>query len=532
MLDSMYLPVPPTRPGAAQLYFKADPIPIDRAIWFIRVLGANEISAHRARITASTVTSVSALSPAASTPGAGPPTNDKSAIAPPIDSNEWYTQEFTTVFTQWMRLQLNQLLLPALAGTQSTAPAKSVGVLGDTAARSKWLAKWNYTTGMLAGLTARRLLSQFLLCGFLTDFLATANLAQTGFILRLLCDRIQELSDHTMIGKQCLTALLERIEEIQLSPAREAMEPHVTLAQSLVISLVRTKPEVAMSPLIWRYHGMTLESIVGADAQSLQMVKGRSMALLLTSSEDAMKRKAVATASKTAQLDSISATTDMAALSKSYFDGGSSASAAVIDTLQLASKVDDLLNWAIDLFQLGSHRPYAAHTLLRLWLDEHDASRSGGSKSRSAVSFDLFPMLYGWLDTSEAAQNSANAAAIGITFGEFTRQGLFSYGRYLQTLIALGHTARSRDGKDSSHHLALLQALPIFVEAKDLLHQRRLALSGDDAVQRHLDALEEDRLLAQYNERIKEYLPELFGTSKCVLPGEIELMGYISVIRP
>jgi len=76
----------------------------------------------------------------------------------------------------------------------------------------------------------------------------------------------------------------------------------------------------------------------------------------------------------------------------------------------------------------------------------------------------------------------------------------------------LGHTARCQsDGVPVSHHLSILRALPIFVVAKDLLQQRRIALSGDDVTTRRDDAIEEEETLNAYQEEIKEYIPEVFG---------------------
>lgn len=120
------------------------PIPLDRAVWFIRVLGANEISAHRGRVQPVATPVVAAPSPVPATPSstntAGP------APTVTLSSNEWYTQEFTNMFTSWLRIQLGQLTLPTKATVKSGIPAPKAppGVLGDEKARARWSAKWNY----------------------------------------------------------------------------------------------------------------------------------------------------------------------------------------------------------------------------------------------------------------------------------------------------------------------------------------------------------------------------------------------------
>jgi mediator of RNA polymerase II transcription subunit 12 len=149
LLDAMFSPIttPPNRAvGAAQgPRPPADPVPVERAIWFIRVLGANEISAHRTRLQPSSQVAAAAPSPLPATPSS----NNTTATAPPapISSNAWYTQEFTNIFTSWMRLQLMQLALPAVnkGPAKQGAPKAAVGILGDEKARARWLAKWDYT---------------------------------------------------------------------------------------------------------------------------------------------------------------------------------------------------------------------------------------------------------------------------------------------------------------------------------------------------------------------------------------------------
>ena len=209
------------------------------------------------------------------------------------------------------------------------------------------------------------------------------------------------------------------------------------------------------------------------------------------------------------KLDSMNAETNMIQLCRSYFDGTSSATSTTLDTTRFEEKVVVLLNWAMASFQLGIHRAYSVHTLLTMWRELFEDHQSRNARP---AQIDFFPILYRWLNTSEAAKSRHSSQAIGITFGELTRQGLFSYGRYLQTLIAEGHSARSRrPGQSPSHHLRILRSLPIFVEAKDLLQQRRLALFGEDGELRDRQEAEEEQHMQTFKEETKEFVPEVFG---------------------
>jgi mediator of RNA polymerase II transcription subunit 12 len=196
----------------------------------------------------------------------------------------------------------------------------------------------------------------------------------------------------------------------------------------------------------------------------------------------------------------------MVDLCNSFFDGASAPTSISLDLVKFEEKIFIILNWAMGLRYLGVHRPYACHTLLRLWMEQR--------AEHLARPFDIFPQLYSWLDSAPAAKKERNVQAIGITFGEFTRQGMFSYSQYLHTLIARGYTARSRAGAERSHHMDLLRSMPIFVQARDLLQQRRIALSGDDIEVRLNDDKEEETAVEAFKEECKEYVPELYGFSK------------------
>jgi mediator of RNA polymerase II transcription subunit 12 len=56
--------------------------------------------------------------------------------------------------------------------------------------------------------------------------------------------------------------------------------------------------------------------------------------------------------------------------------------------------------------------------------------------------------------------------------------------------------------------------MPIFVQAKDLLQQRSLALYGDNEEIRKEAEAEEARDIKAAMEEIKEYVPEIFGWSE------------------
>lgn len=143
LLDVMFSPLTTVRQPPPNLA-PMDPIPIDRAIWLIRVIGSNDIAAHRAR-QHQTATSVPvAPSPAAATPSST--TTVTATPALPVSSNDWYSQEFTNTVISWLRIQLGQLALPNTVKVAGKLPVTKAGsgILQDEKARAKWLAKWDY----------------------------------------------------------------------------------------------------------------------------------------------------------------------------------------------------------------------------------------------------------------------------------------------------------------------------------------------------------------------------------------------------
>ncbi|WVF69703.1 hypothetical protein IAT40_004482 [Kwoniella sp. CBS 6097] len=531
LLDAMFSPS--TGPGtghnrnpSGSVKISSEPIPLDRALWFIRVLGANEISAHRGRTQPQAVATpvpVSAPSPAVATPSST--TTIAATPTLPVSSNDWYTQEFTNTFITWLRIQLGQLALPnthKAASKTGVAPSKApASVLNDVAARGKWLSKWDYSTRLMRELYIRHLLSSRILSGWLAEYLSHANLAQLGFVAQMIGEHLSDIAKHMCNARFCIRAACDKLKEIRSSPATSSLVKVEAMLISIIKSLYEANHEVLLSPTTWRLNSDLLSTLLPSSSTQWNNLQRRNEFLwfktIVDERSSSPRRQQMAEIQK---LDSICEDTNMIDLTKSFFDGASSASANSPDLVKVEEKIFILLNWAMGLFQLGSHRPYAVYTILKHWHEQHEDHQS---KQSLPNVIQFFPILYKWLDTTAAARKEENVQAIGITFGELTRQGNFSYGQYLQALIAKGLTARSTSTNGNrSHHLALLRAMPIFVVAKDLLHQRRIALCGDDLDARRREDVEETQLMDQFREEVMEYVPEVFGQKRYKRSAELK----------
>lgn len=127
-------------------------------------------------------------------------------------------------------------------------------------------------------------------------------------------------------------------------------------------------------------------------------------------------------------LNSICSSTDMSTIS--FFSSQiPDSSSSFVD------KLDTLLTWAVTSLQYGSHRPYAAVTLLRAY-HERNARRELSSAT-------LHDYLFDWLDSKPVVREAGNLRAVAGLFGKLMKNGLFDYAAYVQRLVARGEEGLS-----------------------------------------------------------------------------------------
>jgi mediator of RNA polymerase II transcription subunit 12 len=67
---------------------------------------------------------------------------------------------------------------------------------------------------LLVQFRIKHLISTRLFVSWLADTLATANLAQVGFVAQLIGDLLPEMSRHTTIARVCVRAACAKIDEV------------------------------------------------------------------------------------------------------------------------------------------------------------------------------------------------------------------------------------------------------------------------------------------------------------------------------
>jgi mediator of RNA polymerase II transcription subunit 12 len=101
------------------------------------------------------------------------------------------------------------------------------------------------------------------LLGWLADHLAIANLAQVGFIAQLIADYLPDMARHVWIGRLCLRAVCDKIQDIR-GVALESLAKVESMLVHIVTALVEADQEVLLSPNVWR-HADLLESMLKPD---------------------------------------------------------------------------------------------------------------------------------------------------------------------------------------------------------------------------------------------------------------------------
>ena len=132
-------------------------------------------------------------------------------------------------------------------------------------------------------------------------------------------------------------------------------------------------------------------------------------------------------------LNSISNSTDLETIA--YFDPGSDKSP------EFMSKLDMLLTWTVTPLQYGDHRPFACVTLLHNWREKavKRASRRDSTPPNEFIQDGIFL----WLDTSDVAGEPRNIRFVALLLDNLIQSDLFSYGNYIQRLIARGESGLS-----------------------------------------------------------------------------------------
>ncbi|KAJ7497070.1 hypothetical protein FB451DRAFT_214151 [Mycena latifolia] len=462
-------------------------VAIPRAVWFLRVLGANETAGLR----------------------------NKPAYNPTQYSIDW-----ANVVTGYMKKQLADIALPSAPRPGLNIKQTFKGVLADSDTRERWISRFSYCLELLRPFYSEGLVDSRTFLVWLVQQMGMSNLAQVGFMVRLADEYLDGIIKSRALARPFVDACLCKLTEIRSSPTQEFLVSTEVLLKILLQKVCLALSDAFVSPGMWSTHAALLtdtltENVMdqspdhhieqnSRDVRQLLLdncmdIKRRNEAMLFTNLPSHVSARLRTVVSDVQLLNSISNKTDMASVaffSTEHLD----------DCLVFIDKLQMLLTWSVTPLQFGDHRPFAAVTLIRNWRDK--VGDRATRRDFAGPDEFLQDQLFDWLDTSDVAGDPHNLSAVAILFGKLVKDDLFSYAGYIQRLVARGESSLSFSEATGSRHRDFLRCIPLFNSTSSLTSQRKVILHGPRARETPEDLHERE-----IRKEIRALLPALFNAA-------------------
>ncbi|KDR75321.1 hypothetical protein GALMADRAFT_249351 [Galerina marginata CBS 339.88] len=457
-------------------------VEISRAVWFLRVFGANETAGLR----------------------------NKPSYVPTQYSIDW-----ANVVTGYMKKQLVEIALPSAPRPLLNIKQTFKGVLADPDTREKWMSRFTYCLKLLRTFYAEDLVDHRTFLTWLVHQMITCNLAQSGFLTRLADEYLGDILFSRALSKPLVEACLAKLSEIRTASARDFLKDTEDLLKVLLQRACLTLPDAFVSPKMWSTYSSLLDEIMFETAMTLPNARSVEQntrdleGIILDNFADIKKRnEALLFRGPIAQVSARlgTAVSDVKLLNSIFGDteiGSISYFRQDINDISFKEKLDLLLDWSVTPLQYGDHRPFAAVTLIRIWRDK---ARDRASRRDITIPSELLQdRLFDWLDTSDVAGDPNNIRYIALLYGKLVKHEIFSYASYIQRLIARGEAGLSNAQGPASRHRLFLSWIPLFNSTPSLIHQRRVTLHGARARD-----IPEDATEREIRREIRTVTPDLF----------------------
>ncbi|KAF5322492.1 hypothetical protein D9619_001365 [Psilocybe cf. subviscida] len=340
-------------------------VAIPRAVWLLRVLGANETAGLR----------------------------NKPTYVPTQYSVDW-----ANIMTSYMKKQLQEIALPSAPRLALNIKQTFKGVLGDAESREKWMSRFAYCLKLLRTFYAEDLVDHRTFLTWLVQQMITCNLAQAGFVSRLTDEYLNEILPSRALARPLVEACLVKLSEIQTTSAYEFLKDTAEVLKVLV--------QASTS----QHYEQNCRDIGQVMSDNLESIKSRNEAMLFHGPIAQASARLGSAVSDVKLLNSISAETDLNTVP--YFCPSG-------DDVNFKEKLDMLLTWSVTPLQFGDHRPFAAVTLIRIWRDK--ACDRASRRDFAAPNDFLQDQLFDWLDTSEVAEEKANIRDVALLYGKLVK---------------------------------------------------------------------------------------------------------------
>lgn len=466
-------------------------VDISRAVWFIRALGAAELSSLRNKSAATIVPEISSnlctwmakqvaelsLVPAAesfSTAAASPAPASPSTHLPrtPTAGPSSLSRSVATAHLARTPSNLNPASSPSF-----TAAKELCITLQNEVDEERWTAKWSYSLSLARHLHAQHLLDRSILVRWIVDAFAASNLVQLPFLLELVQEVLVFILRRRCFVRPFLNALLLQIPTLDARFDRTAAGGLRGKLMLLFRIVCETIPDALVSPRLWSEHAVTLSRLLhemnteaGADPTAAaplhvaeyveQTVKPRIDRLLLQTQSCAEdndpKSSANLPLSHTLQLQrDIQAldSFDMRTLDHVFLQSATASNRPARHQREdafWAPRIENILTWACTDRRSGVARQYLAATLIekiRFGVAWEETSEEGDQISLPAFDLDhhvkktrrinVEPMLIKWLGDVEASLNQ------GVdNVGTDSRASLLASVEVASVVVLVGELAR------------------------------------------------------------------------------------------
>ncbi|KAB5588281.1 Med12 domain containing protein [Ceratobasidium theobromae] len=422
-------------------------ITTSRAVWYVRILGANETLSLKSR-----------------------PNHNPAQLA----------VEWAGTVTSHLKKQLQDIVLPSAPrpGLAIKSTFKSTLTQADT--KAKWVLRFGYCVELLRAFYLEQMVDHGAVLSWLSSQIAPANVAQLYFVLRLVEEYLDDIAQHRMFARPTIEGCLVKLVEFESSTVPESLTSLSNAIGCILQRLFLLNPDYFVCARVWAqlpYRRLLQTLFQDRVKSSLGELKSNSEIALIqdmtatfgsvAARNDGLlfrvlpERTVVdmrATIADVQLLNSIGPSTDLSSVSYFQSDGSDD------------QKLSVLLTWAVTPSQYGTHRPFLACSLLARraggarwqegiwrWLDTSDEVRAVGAWENERE--DGVPLSAGLEEGPKNAWHNRDAVALLV--GELIEKGLLSYGWYMQKLIARGITDLTLSRSASSHHRTLLYVLPL-----------------------------------------------------------------------
>ncbi|SPO26175.1 related to Mediator of RNA polymerase II transcription subunit 12 [Ustilago trichophora] len=498
-------------------------VDISRAVWFIRALGAAELSSLRNKSAATIVPEITSnlctwmakqiaelnlvqTAESSSTAAASPaPVSPSTHLprTPGAPSSSSLSRSVAAAHFARTPSNLNP------ASSPSPAPKEVCSVLQNVLYEERWTAKWSYSLSLARHLHAQHLLDRSILVRWIVDAFAASNLVQLPFLVELVQEVLVFILRRRCFVKPFLAALLVQIPALDARLDRTAGGGLRVKLLLLFRIVCETCPDALVSPRLWSEHAVTLTQLLHeintdteAETRPQRLSKSRSSDEVANASTQPPASNALQQHFDIQALDSFDMKTiDHVFLQQTTTDNRSSKLSR--DDGPWAPRIETILTWACTGRRSGVARQYLAATLIekiRFGVSWEESSEETDQVSLPAFDLDhhskktrkinVEPMLIKWLGDVEASSTpnvdptttnqtrssllaTIEVASIVILVGELARRGVFSYTKYLQRLIARGMTSASSGNKDGTDAAAPAPSNST-PSSRDSLHLRLL----------------------------------------------------------